>query len=126
MVTITLYAGQKKRQRCIVMSNSLQSCGLLPARILCPGDFLGKNTEIGCHFPLQGIFWTQELNSCLLHCRQILYHLSHQGSPLVTIPLLSYIFAFTLQSTWNIILQVFRCYTVFCKKYFINFLKIFW
>ena len=30
---------------------------------------------------LQGIFWTQGLNPGLLHCRQILYHLSHQGSP---------------------------------------------
>ena len=27
------------------------------------------------------IFPSQELNPCLLHCRQILYHLSHQGSP---------------------------------------------
>ena len=36
----------------------------------------------GCHFLLQGIFPTQELNSGLLHYRQILYHLSHQGSPL--------------------------------------------
>ena len=37
----------------------------------------------GCHFLLQGIFLTQGSNSCLfhlLHCRQILYHLSHQGS----------------------------------------------
>ena len=30
-------------------------------------------------FLLQGIFWTHGLNSDLLHCRQILYHLSHQG-----------------------------------------------
>ena len=30
---------------------------------------------------LQGIFPTQELNQGLLHCRQILYHLNHQGSP---------------------------------------------
>ena len=38
---------------------------------------------MGCHFLLQGIFLTQGSNSCLfhlLHCRQILYHLSHQGS----------------------------------------------
>ena len=33
---------------------------------------------MGCHFLLQGIFLTQELNLGLLHCRQILYHLSHQ------------------------------------------------
>ena len=35
----------------------------------------------GCHSLLQGIFPTQGLNPGLLHCRQILYFLSHQGSP---------------------------------------------
>ena len=35
---------------------------------------------MGCHSLLQGIFPTQGLNPCLLHCRQILYRLSHQGS----------------------------------------------
>ena len=34
---------------------------------------------MGCHFLLQGIFPTQGLNSGLLHCRQMLYRLSHQG-----------------------------------------------
>ena len=47
----------------------------------CPWDSPGKNTEVGCHSLLQGIFWTQGSNPGLLHCRQILYHLSHQGSP---------------------------------------------
>ena len=36
---------------------------------------------VDCHFLLQGIFPTQESNPGLLHCRQMLYHLSHQGSP---------------------------------------------
>ena len=45
------------------------------------GDSLGKNTAVGCHALLQGIFSTQGLNPGLSHCRQILYHLSHQGSP---------------------------------------------
>ena len=47
-----------------------------------PGSsvFLGKNTGVGCHFLLQGIFLTQESNQGLLHCRQILYQLSYQGS----------------------------------------------
>ena len=49
-------------------------------RLLCPWDFLGKNTGVGCHFLLQGIFLTQGSNPGLLHCRQTLYHLSHQGS----------------------------------------------
>jgi len=40
----------------------------------------GKNTELGSHYLLQGIFLTQGLNT-VLHCRQILYPLRHQGSP---------------------------------------------
>ena len=36
---------------------------------------------MGCHSLLQGIFPTQGLNPGLPHCRQILYHQSHQGSP---------------------------------------------
>ena len=40
--------------------------GLYPARLLCPWDFPGKNTEVGCHFFLQGIFLTQGSNKCLL------------------------------------------------------------
>ena len=48
-------------------------------RLLHPWDFLGKSTEVGCHFLLQGIFPTQGSNPGLPHCRQTLYHLSHQG-----------------------------------------------
>ena len=47
-------------------------------RLLRPWDFLGKSTGVGCHFLLQGIFLTQGLNTGLPHCRQTLYHLSHQ------------------------------------------------
>ena len=39
--------------------------------------FSGKNTGVGCHFLLQGIFLTQESSPGLLHCRQILYQLSY-------------------------------------------------
>ena len=49
--------------------------------LLCPWDSPGKNTGVGCHSLLQGIFPTQGLNPGLLHCRQIVYYLSHQGSP---------------------------------------------
>ena len=52
----------------------LWPCGLQPARLLCPWDSPGKNTRVGCHFLLQGIFLTQGLNPCLLLGRQILYH----------------------------------------------------
>ena len=42
-----------------------------------------KDSRVGSLFLLQGIFPTQELNQGLLHSRQILYQLSHQGSLLV-------------------------------------------
>ena len=54
--------------------------GLQPARLLCPWDFPGKNSGVGCHFLLHGIFLTKESNLDLLHCRRILYWMSHQGS----------------------------------------------
>ena len=48
------------------MSDSLQPHGLQPTRLLCPWDFPGKNTGVGCHFPLGEIFLTQGSNLCLL------------------------------------------------------------
>ena len=51
-----------------------------PARLLCSWNFPGKNTGVGCCSLLQGMFSTQGLDPGLLHCRQVLYHLSHQGS----------------------------------------------
>ena len=45
------------------------------------GDSPGKNTGVSCHVLLQGIFPTQGSIPGLLHCTQILYHLSYLGSP---------------------------------------------
>ena len=45
------------------------------------GDSPGKNTGVGSHALLQGISLIQGSNSGLLHCRQILYCLSHHGNP---------------------------------------------
>ena len=64
-----------------VVSASLWSHGLSSTRLLCPWDFQGKSTGVGYHFLLQGIFLTQGSNPGPLHCRQMLYPLSHQGSP---------------------------------------------
>jgi len=50
-----------------------------PARFLCPRNSPGKNTGVGSHSLQQGIFLTQGSNLSLLHCRQILYYLNHQG-----------------------------------------------
>ena len=44
----------------------------------------GKNTGVDNHSLLQGIFPTQGLNLGFLHCKEILYHMSHQGSPCIT------------------------------------------
>ena len=51
-------------------------------RLLCPWDFSCKNTGVGWHFLLQGIFLTQRLNPSLwhlLHWRQILYQWANWG-----------------------------------------------
>ena len=66
---------------CSVMSDSLWSHSLYPTRLLHPWNFPGKSTGVGCHFLLQGIFLAWGTNPGIPHCRQMLYHLSHQGSP---------------------------------------------
>ena len=63
-------------ESCSVVSSSLQPHGLYS-----PWNSLGHNTEVGSLSLLQGIFPTQGSNPNLLHCRQILYQLSHKGSP---------------------------------------------
>ena len=64
-----------------------QSCPILCDAMNCSpsgssvhGDPPGKNTGGGCHALLQGIFPIQGLKPSLLHCRSILYCLSHKGS----------------------------------------------
>ena len=64
-----------------VMSNSSatpKDCS--PTWFLCPWDFPGKNTEIGCHFLLRGIFLTKGSNPRLLHWQVDSLWLSHLGS----------------------------------------------
>ena len=73
-----------------VVSDSLRPHGLQSTRLLHPWDLPGKSTRVGCHFLLQGIFLTQGSNLGHPHCRQMLYHLSYQGShrgPLLTVML---------------------------------------
>ena len=67
----------KKKDCCLVAKSCptlLRLHGLYPARLLCAWDSSGKNTGVGFHAPLQGIFPTQELNLHLLHCSWVLYH----------------------------------------------------
>ena len=67
-----------KMKGCSVMSNSLGS-----HRLYCPWNSPSQNTGVGSCSLLQVIFPTQGLNPGLSHCRQILYQLSHKGSPAI-------------------------------------------
>ena len=67
----------KLLQSCLTLCNPMD-CN--PPGFSVHGDSPGKNTGVGCHALLQGNFPTQESNPGLLHCRQILYYLSYQGS----------------------------------------------
>ena len=52
---------------CSIVSNSLWPHGVKLTRLLCPWDFPGKNTAVGCHFLLRGIFPSPGSNPYLLH-----------------------------------------------------------
>ena len=62
-------------------SHSVMSYSLWPHGLFSPWNSPGQNTGVGSLSLLQGIFLTQGSNPGLLHCRQILYQLSHKGSP---------------------------------------------
>ena len=62
-----------------VVNNSVRPHGQWPTRLLCPLDFPGKNTGVGYHFLLQGIFLTQGLYARLLHRQADSLPLSHQA-----------------------------------------------
>ena len=66
------------------------------------GDSPGKNIWVGCHALLQWIFPIQGLNPSLLHCRQILYHFNHQGSPM------SYIYIWDILCIWHIYINIYN------------------
>ena len=73
----TVWATREARsesESCSDLSGSLRLHGLYS-----PWDSPGQNTEVGSFSFLQGIFPTQGLKPVLLHCRQILYQLSHKG-----------------------------------------------
>ena len=69
---------------CLVARSCLTLCDPMDCRLpgsSIHGDSPGKNTGVGCHALLQGIFLTQGSNLGLLQCKQILYQQGHQGSP---------------------------------------------
>ena len=69
-------SNESRSENCSVMSDFLWSHGLYS-----PWNSPGQNTGVGSLSLLQGIFPTQGLKPGLPHCRQILYQLSHKGSP---------------------------------------------
>ena len=77
-------AGKKVEVKMLVTQSRLTLCDPMDCSLpgsSVHGDSPVKNTGVGCHALLQGIFPTQGSNPGRPHCRQILYHLSHQGSP---------------------------------------------
>ena len=75
----TSQACLNKETRCLccrhqVESNSFVTLWTTAHQAPCPWSILGKNTGVGCHFLLQGIFPGQEANPHLLFSRRILYH----------------------------------------------------
>ena len=69
---------------CLAAQSCLTLCdpvGCSPPGFSVHGDPPGKNTKVGCHALLQGMFPTQGLNLCLLQQQADSLPLSHQGSP---------------------------------------------
>ena len=69
---------------CLVTQSCLTLCDPMdcsPPGTSVHGDSPGKNSGVGCHALLQGISPGQGSNPGLPHCRWVLFHLSHQGSP---------------------------------------------
>ena len=89
-----IHIGSRKQQIIVpsVCVLVIQSCATLchprdsRPPCLCPWDYPVKNIGAGSQLLPQGIFPTQRLNSGLPHCRQIIYHLNHQGSPNYFLP----------------------------------------
>ena len=68
------------------MSKSFATPWTVALRLFPPCNSPGKNSGVGSHSFFQEIFLTQRSNLGLLHFQQILYHLSHQGSPRYPVP----------------------------------------
>ena len=72
-----------KKVKVLVTQLCLTLCDLMDCshQLLCPWDSPGKNTGVGRHFLLQGIFQTKGSNPHLLHWQVDSLSINHQGSP---------------------------------------------
>ena len=78
-VVLVMCMRAKSLQSCLTLCDPMD-CSLLGSFV--HGDSPGKNTGVGCHALLQGIFPTQGLNPGVPTLQvDFFYHLSHQGSP---------------------------------------------
>ena len=96
--------------------------GLYPARLLCPWDFPGKNTRVGCHFFFQGIFQTQGSNLRLLLWQADSLPLCHQGSLRSIDWLFNFLYMFKGYTPFTIIIKYWLyspCYTTHPWPYLI-------
>ena len=104
---------KNKVPMCLVAQPCLTLCDPMdcsPPGSSVHGDSPGKNTGVGCHTLLQGIFSTQRLNIGLLHCRWIIYPLSYQRSP--RYPQVSFIFGLSILFHLSIFLFLSQYHTV--------------
>ena len=87
-----------------------------------------QNTGLSCHSLFQGIFPTQESNPGLPHCRQILYHLSHGGSPSIYLCWCKSNCCFAVLNLavwyWNIFLNKYGCVMYHFNAHFSLYLFI--
>ena len=77
VVELLMLSFKGRYQRIQSTHDQLYPPWTVACQALCAWNFQDKNTEVGCHVLLQGIFLIQGWNRGLPHCRQILYRLSH-------------------------------------------------
>ena len=80
MCPLAICVSSSESESCSVASSSQRPHGLCSL-----WNSPGQNTGVGCLSLLQRIFPTQGSNPGLLHCRQILYQLSHKGFNLISL-----------------------------------------
>ena len=112
---------------CLVVSNFCDPMDCSPPGSSFHGDSPDKNTGVGYHSLLQGIFPTQGSNPSLLHCRHVLYHLSHhQRSVLISrkkrdMPTVGHYFYFIFE--FFSIMAYYTIFNIVCLSYLQQFVS---
>ena len=97
-----------------------------PTRLLYSWNSPGKNTRVGSYSLLQGIFLTKRLNVALLHCRQILYPLSHQRNSTPSKLNMNFLKACKLSSIWQLFPWGYHKSTYRVLGYFLCYYNSIW